>query len=329
MDEPKQGSDSAAGIAEPGSDARLDAEIDAIFGSNTQPLEQAGASPEEEAPPEPGESQSAEGQGTSGLSEFLGSLSPEEFDRILELRPELAESSAYLKERERRAEQRGRTKAQETFQQLTGRETGYDALIQQAREAEEYLSEAHRELGRLRRRVEEALSDEDYEEARKHLERVGQVLSSEDYQAALNLVRVSERIQGSRQAIADLGPVLSKHRDLLGQLKPEEEQQLLEAMAEDARKGRQTAYALTVDLLVERARQAGLEEGKKLGRKEAESDLKLVEKLEALTKARAEAAPRLGLGSGAPSSPRDLERASLDELFELARQNVQQLKQSA
>lgn len=257
------------------------------------PSVDAGREPEPKGA-EAGQSQSDQGEGTAPdpRAAFFEGMKPEEFDHWLQTAPaELKESSAALKEIDRRAEQRGAQTVAEAQQRQQSQRDLYDDLIGIGAQAEEWLQGANAYVADKRQALAKALKDDEPEKAAEIQAELDEVLDSEDWQAAPLAIAEAARLTTSKQHTEALRQSLGKYTPLLGELTEQEQSLFAEARKHDAKNGTAVAQGMFLDLIVGKAIELGERRGRGELEKNTVADEALLKRVDGWMKAKGSITP--------------------------------------
>lgn len=267
------------------------------------------ASPEAAPEGEAGDAQEAPSdEGTKvSLTEALKDLTPEELKAVVEqASPEVREAA--LGEDLRRAEQRGRTQAEEEIQGRQAIKGAYDDLIEQSYAHERTLTDAMSWGSQAWQAAQRALEFGNEDEAKQHLQAIGQVLSPQAIAETTQAIRMGARMEAARQQDAELRAYIRQHDGLFGKdgdfdgsLTEKETEALNKVFYNDQRTGTTNASKALFDLMIGRAQKYGEVHGRKKALSDKKANESLVDRLEGIQKAR-QAAPGTVLGT--PGSTR-------------------------
>lgn len=283
----------------------------------------AGREPEPQGE-QAGQSQSGKDEGTppDPRAAFFKDMTPDEFDRWVQTAPaELKESSAALKEIDRRGEQRGAQSVAEAQQKAQAQKDLYDDLIGIGQKAEEWLAGANADVAEKRQALAKALRDEDTEAAAAAQTELDAVLDSEEWQVAPLAIANAARLTTARQHSASLREALGKYTPLLGELTADEQQYFADARKHDGKNGTAMAQGILLDLIVGKAIELGEKRGRGELEKNAAADDALLKRVDGWMKAKGGVPPAVG-GLPAATAQSDAEiladpHTPIDKIIEI------------
>lgn len=284
-----------------------------------QPSAEPVAEPVEQPSPEAPEG-AGEGQPAAGGEGFDPSaLSDDAWDYLLEHAPkEKLESSEFIRERERRAEQRAETRWREQQEARNSVQQGRDGLIQLADQAEAWVRQVATELTNDYQLLDAFSDPERYdpEKVRQVAAQIKQKVDGPTLQQALSVIQAGA-VQKAEIAAGQfrITALAEAGRDLLNEKAPlteDDQKRLADARYRDAQTG-QIGYhtsAEIVKILLERKDQEAYQRGLQKGLKDKQAQAELLEKAANLTAVRNGVAPKIdGAPGGGASSLADAERA--------------------
>ena len=260
-----------------------------------EPTEPASPEPQEETPEGEGAVTGQEGEGPS-LADALKDITGDELDALVRALPEeTRKSSAFLREVERRGEDRGRVRRTEEDQARQTVRDSFQEIVETGDLAErqlgQYMTAASEELDRLERMT----ADPDYLDPEKLKKTAGQLANA----VRLNLpsfvepIRMAERAKAGQQQRADVLRVLNEYAPTVGKITDEEFEPISKALYDDARSGKARGTELMMRLIADRHYQKGLAEGREKGLKDKQSDQALLDKVKDIQSLKNGTAPDL------------------------------------
>lgn len=246
------------------------------------------------------EAESGEDEGRAQrIAEALKDVSPEELRELIQSAPPESRD-AVLAEEFRRAEQRGETRAREELQSRTAMKQAYDEGIQNSYGAQQWLTQQMGYGQQVARAIGQALDFDNAEDAKKHMQNLASVLDPNAINQAAAAIRAGAYLESSQRHSEELSGWVKKHGDLFSKdgdyegTFTEDEAKMLDSLAyNDARTGQTKAQTALLELALQRAERRGFVKGLNRKAQKDAATLKLADKVEKITAAKAGAAPTI------------------------------------
>ena len=257
----------------------------------------APASPEAEGAPAP-ETGDVTGETDEGpsLVEALKGLTAAELDNLVESLPEeTRKESSFLRELERRAEQRGTTRRQEEEQARAASQDGLQQLEQLADQAEQWLHQSIAEPAWELEKLQKMAADPDFLDPQKFKQTVDNLTSlmAVNVQSATGPIRAGERAKAARQQRAEVVQFLQQEQEVFGALSDEEYDKLTKASYRDAQRGGAQMTQEFMRIYGQRLYQKGLTEGREKGLKDKQAQAEIIDKIKQVQAVKNGTAPRV------------------------------------
>lgn len=242
-------------------------------------------SPEAEEAGEEGQEAEGTRQAPEELQRLLKDLKPDEFDALLKELPEdVRQQSALLREEQRRAEQRGITRAREELQARASRADLFQQTVAQAQQAAQYLDWANQQVQALQAAGQRALTEGDTDLAQQRYTEAQQILADPSYRQSIFAYRNGVLGEMGMYQDSEFQRYFAKHGPLLEAmpLTDEEMARIEQARYADATKGTMSRFDTMIDLIMERQEKTAYQRGFEAGLADRKAKAALAEKFKSL-----------------------------------------------